>query len=88
MSIGFNIGDYLKKFIGISPPNDFIKEKVISIVGDKVGVFLNKKDIDVNQNTVFIKTNPVVRSEIYIKKTLILDSLKQELGDKSPNNIR
>ena len=86
--MSFNIGDYLKRFVGLTPPDDFIKEEVLKIVKDKIGIDLNKKEITISNGVIYIKTTPIIKNEIFINREKILQNLKQTLGIKSPKDIK
>lgn len=86
--MSFNIGDYLKKFVGLVPPDDFIKEKVIEIIKNKINIELNKKEIELSNRVVYIKTKSIIKNEIFIQKQNILNDINNDLENKLINDIR
>jgi len=38
-------------------------------------------------NIIYIKTNPVVKNEIFLNKNKILEEVKKQLKEKTPDNI-
>ena len=75
----FNISDYLSKFKNITPPDKFVKDELVVVVKDVVGVDIEKEDIDVRNGTVFISTDPLIKNEIFLKKSEVLESLREKL---------
>jgi hypothetical protein len=75
----FNISDYLSKFKNITPPDKFVKDELVSVVKDVVGVDIEKGDIDVRNGTVFISTDPIIKNEIFLRKKQVMENLKEKL---------
>ena len=49
------------------------------MVKDVVGVDIEKGDIDVRNGTVFISTDPIIKNEIFLKKSEVLENLREKL---------
>lgn len=75
----FNIGDFLEKFKNITPPDKFVKEELISAVKDVVGIAIEKDNIDVRNGTIFISVDPIIKNEIFLKKSEVMENLKEKL---------
>jgi len=75
----FNIGDYLSKFKNITPPDKFVKDELVAVVKDVVGVEIEKDDIDVRNGTVFLSVDPIIKNEIFLRKKEVLESLRENL---------
>jgi hypothetical protein len=86
----FKISSFFKKFENISPPQRFIKEILMKVVLDTAGVALKDNNISVNRNTVFVTADPIIKSEIFLKKEEILKKVRQELSQykKTISDIR
>lgn len=82
------ITSLLERIRSITPPDETIRQRIVSIVEDVLRFKLDKKDIVIRNLVVYIKTPPVIRSEIFMNKKFILESLKQEFGNKAPLDIR
>lgn len=75
----FNISDYLAKFKNITPPDKFVKDELVVVVKDVVGIDIEKSDIDVRNGTIFLSIDPIVKNEIFLKKAEVLESLREKL---------
>ena len=83
------ITSYLKKFSFLNSDN-IIKQKIVSIIEYEIGVSIKKENININKNTVFINTHPVIKNSIFLKKQLLLSKIKDSLSEngKNVNDIR
>ncbi|MAG12699.1 hypothetical protein CL630_02685 [bacterium] len=84
----FNIGTFLKKFEKLTPPDDFLKKTLISILEKEISVSIKRSDICVNGGIVYLSTSPVIKNEIFMKKPLILERLNSVLPQKGVVDIR
>jgi len=74
-----NISSFLSKFTRITPPERFVKEVFVKVVSDTTGITLSKNEINVKGSVLFISPDPTVKSELFLKKDLLLEKLNQEL---------
>lgn len=74
-----NLSSFLDKFKNITPPERFVKEVFIKVVSDTTEITLLKNEIDVRGSVLFITTQPAIKSELFLKKDLLLEKLNQEL---------
>jgi len=72
-----NISDFLGKFQIIISSDDDLKESIILAIKNTIGIVLNKKDLKVLGDTVFIKTSPVIKNEIFLKKEKIIKKINE-----------
>ncbi len=82
-----NISVFLERLKNIAPPHAAVRKAVVRAVKQKTGIPINKKDVSVQNSIVYINAKPLVKNEIFIHKTEILDELKKELKKKTPKNI-
>lgn len=75
----FNIGNFLEKFKNITPPDKYVKEVFITVVKSVVGIEIEKEDLDVRNGVIFISADPIVKNEIFLKKSEIMKNLIKEL---------
>lgn len=75
----FNISGFLEKFKNITPPDKFVKDELVDVVKDVVGIDIEKENIGVRNGTIFISVDPIVKNEIFLKKREVLESLKEKL---------
>jgi hypothetical protein len=75
----FNISDYLSRFKNITPPDKFVKDELVAVVKDVIGVEIKKDNIDVRNGTIFLSVDPIIKNEIFLKKAEVLESLREKL---------
>jgi len=84
-----NIGNFLERFANLKPSQNLIKGEAAKIIGGVLDVEINQDDIEERNGILFFKSaNPVLKNEIFLKKEVILEVLKDRLGPKAPNDIR
>lgn len=84
----FNIGNYLQKFSSLIIDSKALKRSILSVIYDVIGVELKEKDIDLQKSILYIKTTPLIKNEIYLKKDLILKQLKEKSSLVNITEIR
>jgi len=82
------ISNFLNKFTKITPPDDVVKRVFIDIVIEFTGVILKRADIVYKQGVMLVYVPAVIKSELYLAKSKILQELKNKLGPKAPVDIR
>ena len=81
------LGVYLRKYKDIKPPDDVVREAVISAVKEEIGAKIEKKHVKVIRGNVVIDAASHFKNTIFIKKELILKRTKRKLGKNSPGKI-
>ncbi len=73
-----NLSNFLNKFRKLKNP---IEERVLiaKIVSDILGVSVSDEFVLVKNSTLYIKQVGKIKSEIFMKKNLILEELKKQL---------
>lgn len=82
------IGGYLDKFKKITPPNKKIKATAINVIENLSTIKLKKEQIKINNNILFINTEPIIKNEVFIKKTDIIKKLNKSLPNTPIIDIR
>ncbi|MBU3925585.1 DUF721 domain-containing protein [Patescibacteria group bacterium] len=83
------ISDYLSRFRNLKAPEDFLKEKISSVINDVLKIIIKLEEIEVRNAVIFIKTkNPALKNTIFLNKEKILEKLSQKLGKNSPTDLR
>lgn len=72
------INEYLNKFKKIIPTESFIKNNTISIIYDVLNIRIKKSEISIQNNIILLKTHPIIKKEILIKKITILNFLNKK----------
>lgn len=83
-----NIDDFLNKFKVIIDREESKKEIILKIINKKTGKGINLYNLSIKNNTLFIKTNPYLKSEIILNKESIIKDIKKENIDISIIDIR
>ena len=82
------LGDFFQRFENLPPSPKAIREVISSVVSGVINYEINEGDIKLDKETVYIKTRPLIKTEIEIKKQAILELLVLKLPKKSITNIR
>jgi len=78
----------LERFKNFSVPNESIRKKVSEIVKNKIDIEIDIKDIEYRNGVVVVREHGAIKNEIFLNKKEILESLKEDFGEKSPKDIR
>jgi len=82
----FNIADYLKKFAHLE--GDLVFQKEIINKALKEVCNLENIEFEIRKGTLHLKTNPVVKSIIFIKKDKLVEYLRANLSDGKILDVR
>ena len=70
----FNVGRYFEKFSRIEEKSRFEKETVTKVIKDICGI--ENIPFEIKKDVLYIKGSPIMRSIVYTKKVLILETLR------------
>ncbi len=76
----FHLKDFLQKFSLLSPPDRLVREASIAVVGEAIGITLSQKDIEIRGGVLFLNIHPVAKSELLLKKSLVLDEIARRMA--------
>lgn len=82
------LSQYLERFKKILTSSSEIKETILSVIASISGITLEKTDIDIKHDTLYIKAHPATRNAIFMRKRKVLDELSSRLGTHAPRDIR
>lgn len=71
-----NIQAFLEKYKRFKNPKEE-REKIADIISKELGVEIKENQISVTKNTLSIKTNNYIKTEIFLKKDKILKTLNE-----------
>ena len=74
----FDIAKYLEKFKVISQSRNFLRNTVAESIKEVCGIDIDIKKIEVKDYIARINEKPIIKSEIFIKKAKILESLNKK----------
>lgn len=84
-----NIGNFLEKFANLKPSQNLIKDESAKIITGVLSIEVKPEDIEERNGILFFKSaNPALKNEIFLKKEVILEVLKDRLGPKTPRDLR
>ncbi len=84
-----NIGRFLNRFKNLKIPKKFIQKEGARIIKEILNIEIGPENFEERNGILYIKTqNQFLKNEIFLKKEKILEKLKENLGDKSPKDIR
>lgn len=82
------IGNLLSKYRNLVPTDSLKKEAVIEVITKCFQINLEKKDISINNNIIYLKTSTKLKGEVFMHKIAILKDLKEILKQNAPIDIR
>jgi len=82
------IKDLLLNFNQLILSKEIQKESIRSVISSVVNIPLTKEQIKIKNNIIYLDIKPIYKNEILLKRDRIFDSLKEELGKKTPRDIR
>lgn len=82
------LGNLLSKYKDLTPPDDFKKEVISETIFRFAGFKVQKKDIELSGKMAYIKVSPAKKTELFLKKPLILKELAVILDKSAPKDIR
>lgn len=83
----FNISDYLEKFKNLGNDEKELKERVVFVIKEVVGIEIKTQNIKIKNGELSLSVSPGVKNAIFIKKELILKKIK-EGSKKIVNDVR
>ena len=78
----------LEKYKKITPPDEFVRTSVAEVIHRLVGVDIPIKDISMRRAVVYIRTKPIFKNEIYIKKRDILNAINVQCPQTKIEDVR
>ncbi|MFA5838723.1 MAG: hypothetical protein WC849_02190 [Candidatus Paceibacterota bacterium] len=80
------ISDLLNKYREILPSDKITKDAVI-YVSSNFGVDLKKENIKISRGIIYINSDFITKSKLFVNKIEIMNGLKNILGKKTPRDI-
>ena len=82
-----SITSFFDRFKKITLPDESVRKTASEVLKEVIGVDIDISCISVEGSVLRIKNNSFIKSEIFLHKEKILQSLKEKLGDQAPKNI-
>ncbi len=83
-----NILDSLNKFKELLNAPKIKKQKILEIINKESNLNLTEENITIDKRIIYIKGSPILKNNIFMKKKGILESLKGEMKELAPIDIR
>lgn len=80
------ISDLLNKYREILPSDKIIKDAII-YVSSNFGIDLKKENIKISRDVVYINSDFITKSKLFVNKIEIMRELKNILSKKTPKDI-
>ena len=64
------------------------KDEIRRIISKELNLNLKPEDIEIKNNSVFLKIKPIYKNELFLKREIILEKLEQSLGHKAPKEVK
>ena len=82
-----NISNFLEKFKNLKPTDTYIQEAFIETVKEVMNVELSKSEITVKRHTIFLNVHSTLKTELYLRKKEILQTLEKKLKKETIANF-
>jgi len=84
-----NIGNFLERFANFKPSKTLIKEQSTQVIGALLNIEIKPDDFEERDGVLYLKSsNSTLKNEIFLKKSQIIETLKEKLGPNAPRDIR
>ncbi|NQV93043.1 hypothetical protein HQ403_00915 [Candidatus Kaiserbacteria bacterium] len=81
------IVNFLKKFSNIEPTARVVKKVAYSVFNER-HIPITEDEIIYNNNIVYIKSNQVVKNEVFMLKANLLKEIENKLNKRTVTDIR
>ena len=78
----FNIGDYLNKVRNMAKGDTDLKAGILASVKEVVGIDLQSNNLTAKEGILIIKTNPIIKNAIFLKKAKLLEVINQRINKR------
>ncbi|OGZ04790.1 MAG: hypothetical protein A2648_00770 [Candidatus Lloydbacteria bacterium RIFCSPHIGHO2_01_FULL_41_20] len=75
-----HIKNFLNKFLKLDNENRRLKKELIEIININLNLIIRDNQIEISNSNILIKTTPLVKNEIFIKKEGILKEFNKKTG--------
>lgn len=72
------ISNFLEKFLKLDENNSLKRIAVLKIIKKETGVELKKENIKIEREKIKVKSNPIIRNQIFMYKYKIEEVLKSQ----------
>ncbi|HET8575317.1 MAG TPA: hypothetical protein VFM02_04085 [Candidatus Paceibacterota bacterium] len=83
-----SFSNLLKRFKNLTPPDGIIREAVSKVLMEQLGVEIPVQKIQIRSKVVFLQENNIIKSQVFLKKKILLQELQKVLEKQAPKDIR
>ena len=83
-----HITEFLNKFLNLFKNEESKREAILLVIAKHLGHPVQPTSIKIKGSIIYIQSSPIVRSEILIHKSVILEELKEQIPDYRFVDIR
>ena len=81
------ISDLIERFRNFQNKDQRVKDTLVYLIKKNTGIKIESKDIKINGVIAKIVNNQNIKIKIFMKKEVILNEMKETLGNKAPRDI-
>jgi hypothetical protein len=82
------IKDLLARFEHILLGEDVKIDSILQTLRKVAGVKIERKDIKIKNNIIYLDTKPIYKNQIFLKKEQIAEELEDIFGTNAPKEVR
>ncbi|MCX6713779.1 MAG: hypothetical protein NTV48_01605 [Candidatus Vogelbacteria bacterium] len=76
------ISKFLDKYAKNINKSRLVKDEIIKIISEKIGVEVNSKQIELKNKNLILKTSPKVKLAVILHKKVILEEIDKIFNEK------
>lgn len=83
-----NLSAFFKKFDHLRIPNETVRKATAQVIQDEMGIEIDLKTIQFKNGCISITADPLVKSELFLRKTTLLKKIRELSEGKGVIDIR
>ena len=80
--------EFLRKFESLRPRDESLKKAITFIIKKEIFIDILPEDITVQRGVAYIKANPVIKNEIFLRKNALIQAIEREAGAGTFKDLR
>jgi hypothetical protein len=78
-----NLGNYLEKIKSLIGGEEDFKLRIISIIKENTQVDVGEKNIEIKNYRIYVSVNSYLKTEILLKKEILLEKIREVFPHKT-----
>lgn len=83
----YPLNSFFSRFKHITPPDESVRKGVCEFILKEMNIETPLKDVSVKNGVIYIKTKPIIKNEVFMKKKKLL-LFVQEKTKKTLHDVR